>query len=172
MIEKIILVDKNDDEIGIGEKIETHRSGKLHRAFSIFIFDSKGDLILQKRAKTKYHSAGLWSNTCCSHPRVGEITEFAAHRRLNEEMGFDCDLKEIFSFVYRVKFENNFSENEYVHVFIGKYDGKINPNPEEVSEWKFVHLDELQIAIQEVPDEYTYWLRIILNKLISYLKHG
>jgi isopentenyl-diphosphate delta-isomerase len=167
MKEKVILVDKNDKEVGIGEKMETRLTGKLHRAFSIFIFNSQGELLLQKRAKTKYHSGGLWTNTCCSHPRPGELTEKAAHRRLQEEMGFDCQLKEISSFTYKVKFSNDLFEHEYDHVFVGEFNGQPIPNPEEVDDWKWVDLVELKKDIQENPDQYTYWFKIALDKVFS-----
>ena len=165
--EKVILVDKNDKEIGIGEKMKIHREGKLHRAFSIFVFNSRGELLLQKRAKSKYHSGGLWTNTCCSHPRSGESTERAAHRRLKEEMGFDCELKEIFSFTYKAKLDNDLFENEFDHVFIGNFDDNPLPNPKEVDEWKWVNLEELKRDIKENPTNYSYWLKISIDKTIS-----
>jgi len=166
----ILLVDENDKEVGIGEKIKTHQEGKLHRAFSIFVFNSKGQLLLQRRAKSKYHSGGLWTNTCCSHPRSGEDIEKAVHRRLKEEMGFDCELKEIFSFIYKVKFNNDLFEHEYDHVFIGKFNGEPIPNPEEVDEWKWVDMEELKKDIEKNPDSYTYWLKESIDKVISRLK--
>ena len=167
MPEYILTVDENDKVTGKGEKIKVHREGKLHRAFSIFVFNSKGELLLQKRAKSKYHSGGLWSNTCCSHQRDGEILEKAVHRRLKEEMGFDCDLKEVFNFTYKVKFDNGLFENEYDHVFFGKFDGKPEPNPKEVDEWKWVNLKELKKYIQKNPDDYTYWLKVSIDRVIS-----
>jgi len=167
---EVILVDENDNVIGTEEKIKAHQEGKLHRCFSIFVFNSKDELLLQKRAKSKYHSGGLWSNTCCSHPIHGEPIEKTVHQRLKEEMGFDCELKEIFSFTYKTKLDNNLFEHEYDHVFIGKFDGEPNPNPEEVDEWKWIGLEELKKGIQENPDSYTYWLRVSINKVISYLK--
>jgi len=170
MPEYILLVDEKDNVIGKEEKIKTHREGKLHRAFSIFVFNPKGELLLQRRAKIKYHSGGLWTNTCCSHPSPGETLEEAVHRRLKEEMGFDCELEEIFSFTYQVKFDNDLFENEYDHVFIGKFDGEPTPNPEEVDEWKWIDLEELKKDIQENPDSYTYWLKQSIDKVISYLK--
>ena len=168
MSEFILTVDENDKVIGKEEKIKTHQLGKLHRAFSIFVFNSKGELLLQRRAKTKYHSGGLWTNTCCSHQRFDETLEKAIHRRLKEEMGFDCELKEIFSFIYKVKFDNGLFEHEYDHVFIGKFDGKPNPNPEEVDEWKWVDLEELKGDIRENPDNYTYWLKVSIDKINSF----
>ncbi len=167
MPEKVILVDKDDKEIGIGKKIKTHKEGKLHRCFSAFIFNSKNELLLQRRARSKYHSGGLWTNTCCSHPRPNEPTEKSVHRRLKEEMGFDCEVKEIFSFIYKVKFDNGLWEHEYDHVFFGKFDGEPKPNPEEVDEWKWVSLEKLKKDIQENPDNYTYWLKKSIDKVIS-----
>jgi len=167
---EVILVDENDNEIGTEEKMKAHQEGKLHRCFSIFVFNSKDELLLQKRAKSKYHSGGLWSNTCCSHPIPGEPIEKTVHQRLKEEMGFDCELKEIFSFTYKAKLDNNLFEHEYDHVFIGNFDGKPTPNPEEVDEWKWVDLEELKKGIQENPDNYTYWFKASIDKVISYLK--
>jgi len=167
---EVILVDENDKEIGTGKKIKTHQEGKLHRAFSIFVFNSKGQLLLQRRSKSKYHSGGLWTNTCCSHPIPRESIEKTLHRRLKEEMGFDCELKEIFSFTYKVKFDNGLLEHEYDHVFIGKFDGKPTPNPEEVDEWKWIDLEELKKDIQKNPDSYSYWLKMSIDKVISYLE--
>jgi isopentenyl-diphosphate delta-isomerase len=166
-MERIILVDEKDSEIGTGEKLEVHEQGKLHRAFSIFVFNQKGELLLQRRAKGKYHSGGLWTNTCCSHPRAGENLEEAVHRRLKQEMGFDCPLKEVFSFIYRVRFDNGLYEHELDHVFIGRFDGKPDPDPEEAEGWKWVSLEELKRDVQKNPENYTYWLRASLEKVIS-----
>ncbi len=170
-MEKVVLVDENDKEIGTEEKIKTHREGKLHRAFSIFIFNSKDEVLLQKRAENKYHSGGKWANTCCSHPRPGENLQEAVHRRLKEELGFDVDLKEIFTFTYKVKFGNDLSEYEYDHVFIGTFDGEPKPNPEEVSDTRWIKLDELKNDIEENPDNYAYWLRACIDKVISYINN-
>jgi len=167
MPEFILTVDENDNVIGKEEKIKTHREGKLHRAFSIFIFNSKGELLLQKRAKTKYHSGGLWTNTCCSHQRPEETLEKAVHRKLKEEMGFDCELKEIFSFTYEAKLDNNIFEREIDHVFIGKFDGEPIPNPEEVDGWKWIYVEELKRGIRENPDSYSYWFKISIDRVIS-----
>ena len=169
--EEVILVDRNDKETGIGKKIKIHREGKLHRAFSIFIFNSNGELLLQKRAKSKYHSGGLWTNTCCSHPRPDESLEKTVHRRLKEEMGFDCELEEIFSFIYKGKLDNDLFEHEYDHVFIGEFNGKPTPNPEEVDEWKWVDIKELKKDIQKNPDNYSYWLKACIDKVISYYQN-
>ena len=158
------MVDENDNQVGTAEKIKAHREGYLHRAFSIFVFNSEGMLLLQQRAKNKYHCPGLWSNSACSHPRPGETIERAAHRRLKEELGFDCDLKEIFSFTYKVKFENGLYENEFDHVLIGKHGGDVDPNPEEVADFKWVALKKLIENVELNPDEYTYWLKKALKK--------
>jgi isopentenyl-diphosphate delta-isomerase len=169
MQDKVIIVDINDQEIGIGERMKTHHEGKLHRGFSVFVVNFKDELLLQKRTGTKYHSGGLWTNTCCSHPRPGELTEEAAHRRLKEEMGFDCDLKEIFSFTYRTQFVNNLFEYEYDHVFLGKYDHTPTPNPEEVCDWGWSNIKELGKHTQDNPEIYTYWFKACLDTVISHL---
>ena len=168
MTQEVILVDKNDKEIGTGEKMEVHQEGKLHRAFSIFVFNSQGQFLLQRRAKTKYHCAGLWGNTCCSHPRPGETLENAVHRKLKQEMGFDCDLKKKFSFIYRAEFDNGLIENEYDHVFIGKFDSKPDHNLEEVDAWKWISIDELKKDINKNPEEYVPWIKIILKNYSGY----
>ena len=166
-MEKVILVDKNDNEIGVEEKIKAHQQGKLHRCFSIAVFNSDNEILLQKRAQNKYHSPGLWTNTCCGHPRPGEDTENAAHRRLKEEMGFDCPLKEAFTFIYRHKFDNGLIEHEYDHVFIGEFDGNPNPNLEEVCDWKRVDKKGLKKDIQKSPEKYTYWFKISIDRMIQ-----
>lgn len=162
MNEEVILVNDNDEVIGVGEKIETHSTGALHRAFSVFIFNSAGQLLLQKRASGKYHSRGLWSNTCCGHPRPGESTEEASRRRLGEEMGFDCEVREVFKFIYHAELDGGLSEHEYDHVFLGRFDGSPKPNPREVDDWKWIDLTALEPDVQENPDKYTYWFRILL----------
>lgn len=166
-MEMLILVDEKDVQTGTCEKMEVHRKGLLHRAFSIFVFNSKDELMLQRRAKTKYHTPGLWTNTCCSHPRDGEKLEEAVHRRLKEEMGFDCDLKEEFSFIYRAQFDNDLVEHEFDHVFIGKYDNEPNPNPGEADNWKWINIEELKKDIKENPDNYTPWFKIAVEELIN-----
>ncbi len=170
MQERVILVDRLDREIGTEEKLKAHREGKLHRAFSIFIFNAKGELLLQKRAETKYHSGSLWTNTCCSHPRPGESHYGAARRRLNEEMGFDCELIELFSFVYHTKLENNLFEHELDHVFVGIFDGRPIPNPKEVDDWKWINIDSLERDVGENPDHYTHWFKLILNRVVKQYK--
>ncbi len=166
----VILVDKNNKKIGEEEKIKTHKEGKLHRAFSIFIFNVKGDLLIQQRARTKYHCGGMWANTCCSHPRPGETYFQATHRRLRQEMGFDCRLKKLFCFIYKTKFENGLIENEYDCVFIGKFDGTPKPNKKEAMNYKWVSIKDLKKDIKENPKKYTFWLKIALKK-INYFKN-
>ena len=168
-MEEIILVDKNDNEIGFEEKLTAHQNGgKLNRAFSIFVFNLRGEMLLQKRAKRKYHSGLLWTNTCCSHPRAGELLIDACHRRLKEEMGFDCDLKEKFSFVYKVDFKDGISENEFDHVFVGKFNGAPAPDKKEVADWKWIDFEEFKKDIKENPEKYTYWLKVSLDKVLKY----
>ena len=168
---KVILVDEKDNEIGIEEKIKVHREGKLHRSFSIFIFNRKGELLIQKRAKSKYHSPGLWSNTCCSHPRPTKNLEDEVKKRLKEEMGIvKCGLKEVFNFIYNVK-TGDLIEHEFDHVFLGTFDGKPKPNPKEAEDWKWINKKELKKDIKENPGKYTAWFKIILDKVLKYGKH-
>lgn len=168
--EMILLVDKEDKELGYGEKMEVHKKGVFHRAFSIFIFNSKGELLIQKREKNKYHSPGLWTNTCCSHQRQGEKLEEAIHRRIKEEMGFDCNLKEAFQFSYSVQFNEELYENEYDHVFIGFYDGEVTINTQEVQEFKWVDLEWLKKDINQYPEKYTYWFKLSIDRVIHHIK--
>lgn len=163
----VVLVDKSGKEIGKEEKLKAHREGKMHRAFSIFIFNKKRELLLQKRAESKYHSSGLWSNTCCSHPRTGFDLKEEAKKRLKEEMGIKADLKEIFSFIYKAKV-GELIEHEFDYVFIGKFDGEPKPNEKEVADWKWLTEKELRKDIQKNPEKYTPWLKIILNKVFRY----
>lgn len=167
MQERVILVDRLDREIGTEEKLKAHREGKLHRAFSVFIFNGKRELLLQKRSGTKYHSAGLWTNTCCSHPRPGESHHCAARRRLNEEMGFDCELTELFSFIYQADLDNNLVEHELDHVFVGRYDGQLMPNPNEVDDWKWMDIEKLKQDVEENPEHYTYWFKLVLDRVLK-----
>ena len=164
--EHVILVDPNGKEIGTQEKIQAHRDGKLHRAFSIFVFNTLDEVLLQKRAETKYHSGGLWTNTCCSHPRPGENHHHAARRRLQEEMGFDCELKELFSFIYHVKLNDDLFEHELDRVFVGRYDGQPTPNPDEVDDWKWMDIGILKQDIRENSKNYTYWFKLVLDRVI------
>src|SRR5258706_3423068 len=159
MEEKIILVDKKDKEIGAEFKLKAHKEGKLHRAFSIFIFNSHGELLLQKRASGKYHSGGLWSNTCCGHPKVGETLNDAIHRRLKEEMGFDCPLSEALNFTYKAKLDHGITEHEFLHVFAGKFDEKPKINKKEAEDFRWVSFEFLDNDIKQNPDNYTYWFK-------------
>lgn len=164
--ELIVLVDEKDSETGTSEKIAAHRDGgKLHRAFSIFVFNNRGEMLLQQRAAEKYHCAGMWTNTCCSHQRPGETLEQAAHRKLEQEMGFDTRLKEIFKFTYKASFDNGLTEHELDHVFVGRFDGKPKPNPEEVGDWRWVGMPELKEDIAKNPSKYTPWFKIVLGRV-------
>jgi len=167
--EKVILVDNKDKKIGTEEKIKAHKKGKLHRAFSIFVFNFKGKLLLQKRASEKYHCGGLWTNTCCSHPRPEETIEDAAHRRLKEEMGFDCELMELFDFQYKFKFDNGLTENEIDHVFIGFYDKKPIINKEEADDYRWIDMELLGEWIKRSPSEFTPWFLIAIKKIDYFL---
>lgn len=173
MTESVILVDKLDSALGSMEKIQAHREGLLHRAFSVFIFNSKNQLLLQKRNAAKYHSGGLWTNTCCGHPRPGEEVNQAAFRRLREEMGFDCELTKQFDFIYKAGFENGLTEHEFDHVFTGLYDLVPRPDPSEVEEWKYVDWDWLLKDVADFSGNYTFWFRICLKKFAEKiaLKH-
>jgi isopentenyl-diphosphate delta-isomerase len=167
MENKIILVDEKDREIGSEFKLKAHREGKLHRAFSIFVFNSKGELLLQKRAIGKYHSGGLWTNTCCSHPTIGESVLDAAHRRLKEEMGFDCELSEEFNFVYKAKLDNELTEYEFDHVLFGKFDGVFKINREEAEDAKWIDLKFLTKNLKTNPQIYTFWFKKCYNKVLT-----
>jgi isopentenyl-diphosphate delta-isomerase len=162
-MERVILVDEQDRELGAAEKLAAHVAGRLHRAFSIFVFNSAGQLLLQRRAKAKYHSGGLWSNTCCGHPRPGESTPDAARRRLREEMNIDCELRAAFEFLYRAEFANELIEHEYDHVFVGEFDGAFVAEESEVEAWKWTTPDELRRDMRARPGDYTYWLRAALD---------
>ena len=169
MEEEIILVDEHDKPGGFMEKIVAHKNGgKLHRAFSIFVFNSKGQLLLQLRSVKKHHFGGLWTNTCCSHPRKGEKLEEAVHRKLMQECGFDTELKEIFSFIYKAHDKKSgLTEHEFDHVFIGKFDGKPNQNPEEIDELKWVDTKDLQSDVKKNPGNYTLWFRLALDSVLE-----
>ena len=167
MVEKVILVDEADTPIGLMEKMEAHRKGALHRAFSVFIFNSKGDLLLQQRALDKYHSAGQWTNTCCSHPRDGESTLNAAKRRLREEMGIACDLDYQFHFQYKAAFENGLIEHEIDHVLFGYTDAVPQLNPEEAADYRYVSLPELQRSILTQSELYTPWFKICFERVVE-----
>lgn len=166
--DKIILVDLNDNEIGFDNKMDVHYQGVLHRAFSIFIVNNK-KMLIQKRNINKYHSGGLFTNACCSHPREGEILEHAIHRRLNEEMGFDCELKEVTSFVYYHNFNNGTIEYELDHVYIGNYSGEINIDPDEAESAEWVDILWLKQDVMNHPENYTVWFIIALPKVLKAL---
>ncbi|NNF02113.1 MAG: isopentenyl-diphosphate Delta-isomerase [Bacteroidia bacterium] len=170
MKEFLILVDDTDKAWGKIEKQEAHELGLLHRAFSIFIFNSKNQLLLQQRADSKYHSPGKWTNTCCSHPRYGEETLEAADRRLREEMGMKCKLDFQFSFTYKSTFENGLIEHEYDHVYFGNCDTTPDPEPSEVKNWKYVDLNFLQNDIKTNPHLYSEWLKICFDQVYQYSK--
>ena len=156
----VILVSEKDEELGTMEKMQAHKQGVLHRAFSVFIFNKKGQMLLQQRAPGKYHGARLWSNTCCSHPYPEENTEAAAKRRLREEMGFSAPLKKVFEFVYQAKVENGLIEHEYDHVFTGLYEGPIVINKSEVEDYCFEEMERIKWALQEQPEKFTTWFKI------------
>jgi isopentenyl-diphosphate delta-isomerase len=163
--DKVILVDEYDHNIGEMEKTGAHLKGLLHRAISVLVFNSRNEVMLQQRSLTKYHSPGLWSNTCCSHPRPGEATPMAAHRRLKEEMGFECQLNKAFDFTYKVNFDNGLIEHEFDHVYIGYYDRDPIINPEEANAFRWIPIKELLGDIRSNPDSYTVWFRIIMEKI-------
>jgi isopentenyl-diphosphate Delta-isomerase len=162
--EKVILVDENDQQIGLMNKLEAHEKAVLHRAFSVFVLNEKNEVMLQKRAAHKYHSPLLWTNTCCSHQREGETNIQAGKRRLFEEMGFVVDLKEMFHFIYKAPFDNGLTEHELDHVMIGYYNGEPNINLEEVDDWTWMSVDYIKEDMQNNPDLYTVWFKIIFNE--------
>ncbi len=164
-IEKVILVNSNDEPIGTMEKLEAHQKGELHRAFSVFIFNTQGELLLQRRALDKYHSSGLWTNTCCSHPRPGEDTKEAAERRLKEEMGLETPLKFRSVFIYKTQFDNSLTEHEVDHVFVGVSDTQPKINPEEVDSYCWKSIEELKKEIKTDPKQFTSWFIIAMEKL-------
>lgn len=170
--DELILVDENDRCIGTLPKQKAHEDGGvLHRAFSIFIFDDAGRMLLQLRGKDKYHFGGHWTNACCSHPRRGEELQEAAHRRLREELGFDVPLQELFSFIYRAYDEKSgLTEHEYDHVFIGRYNGVLQPNPQEVDDCRWVSIAELEEDLQAHPDHYTAWFRLSAQRVCDWVQ--
>jgi len=164
---EVILVNERDEELGRMEKLEAHRQGKLHRAFSVLVFNSSKELLLQRRAMGKYHSEGLWTNTCCSHPQPGETLLDAAHRRLNEEMGMHTKLQAKFYFIYRAELDNNLIEHELDHVLIGFSHEEPNINEDEVLEYKWMALSEIEKDIKAHPSSYTAWFKTIINDHLS-----
>ena len=167
MTEKVILVDKKDKEVGSMEKQEAHIKGLLHRAFSVFIFNDKNELLLQRRALKKYHSGGLWTNTCCSHPRKNETTLDAANRRLVEEMGMRCIIKKQFDFIYKAQLDNNLYEHEFDHVFFGFSNEQPQINTEEVEEYTYKTLEDIGNEIKKTPEKYTEWFKICFKEVIK-----
>lgn len=171
--EQVIVVDASDAELGAADKLPVHREGILHRAFSVFVLNGRGQILLQRRADGKYHCGGLWSNTCCGHPRPGEETAGAARRRLQEEMGIDCDLTRVFSFTYRAELGNGLSEHEIDHVFAGRYDDDPEPDPAEVGEWRWLDATALRREMEHDPSAFTPWLAEALRGLLAHpLPHG
>ncbi len=167
--EKVILVNELDEQIGLMPKMEAHEKALLHRAFSVFIFNDNNELMLQQRAFDKYHSPGLWTNTCCSHQRDGEANIEAGKRRLQEEMGFVTDLKETTSFIYKAPFDNGLTEHEYDHVLVGYYNDEPKINLEEAADWKWMSLEEVKVDISLHPENYTEWFKIIFSKFYDYI---
>ena len=168
IMDHVILVDKEDKEIGQMEKMDAHRKGALHRAFSVLVFNNKGEMLIQKRARTKYHSAGLWSNGCCSHPRPGESTDAAAKRRMKEELGIGSRPKYLYKFIYKVQL-GDLIEHELDHVYTCLFDGEPHLNKEEVEAWAYIRPGHLKEKIEENPDQYTFWLKQIMNRYEQYL---
>ena len=162
--EQVILVNENDEQIGLMPKLEAHEKALLHRAFSVLVFNDNNELMLQQRALHKYHSPGLWTNTCCSHQRAGEQNIEAGKRRLQEEMGFVTDLKETISFIYKAPFDNGLTEHEYDHVMVGNYNDEPVINADEVADWKWMSLDAVKEDMTKSPELYTAWFKIIFDK--------
>lgn len=163
------MVNELDEPIGSMEKMEAHEKGILHRAFSIFIFNNKGEMLIQQRAAEKYHSGNLWTNACCSHPQPGEDTATAARKRLLEEMGFETDISKAFHFTYKTGFDNGLTEHEFDHVFTGLYNGPVIPNKDEVKDFRYCNMAELKNHMSSHPDEYTSWFKIAFPRLEEYL---
>ena len=165
MEQQVILVNEKDEASGVMGKLQAHEKGLLHRAFSVFVFNAKGEMLLQQRALNKYHSGGLWTNACCSHPEPGEDTTTAAERRLKEEMGFETKIEKVFDFVYKATFENGLTEYEFDHVYTGEYDGKIDFAKEEVMDYCFKKMNEISESMQQNPMRYTAWFRLAFPKI-------
>ena len=168
--EQVILVNQDDVQIGTMAKLEAHEKAVLHRAFSVFILNDKNEIMLQQRARHKYHSPLLWTNTCCSHQRVGETNIGAGTRRLEEEMGFVANLKELFHFIYKAPFDNGLTEHELDHVMIGYYNGEPNINPDEVESWKWMSVTDIKQDMKQNPDIYTVWFKIIFDEFDHFLE--
>lgn len=170
--ERVILVNEKDEQIGLMPKMEAHEKALLHRAFSVFIFNNKNELMLQQRAAHKYHSPLLWANTCCSHQREGETNIQAGKRRLQEEMGFVTELEDTVSFIYKAPFDNGLTEHEFDHVLIGNYEGAPIINPDEVAAWKWMPLEEVKEDMLKRPEIYTEWFKIIFDKFYEHINRG
>ena len=164
-MEEVILVNEHDQEIGVMEKMEAHAKAQLHRAFSVFVINNQKEILIHQRALEKYHSGGLWTNACCSHPRPGETLEDATQRRLMEEMGFTCPVEKVFSFIYKAELDSGMTEHEFDHVFIGEFNGTPQPNPAEVMDYKWLSYDELHNDLREYPERYTEWFKICFNQV-------
>lgn len=164
MEEKVVLVTEKDEVLGLMEKMQAHENGILHRAFSVFLYNSKGEMLLQKRAAEKYHSPNQWTNACCSHPRIEETYEQAAKRRIKEELGIDCELEEKFWFIYKADVGQNLWEHELDHVFVGNYEEEFNLNKEEVAEVRYISLENLNLELENNPENFTEWFKIILEE--------
>ncbi|AFD09327.1 isopentenyl-diphosphate Delta-isomerase [Solitalea canadensis] len=162
---ELILVNIDDEVVGFGEKLPVHEQGLLHRAFSIMIFNDNNEVLIHKRAIDKYHSGGLWTNACCSHPLKDEAIEITLHRKLQEEMGFDCSLTYSYKFIYKAEFNNGLTEHELDYVYIGNYNGMVNPDPLEASDYKWVNMDVVKKDVELNPEIYTEWFKIILKQL-------
>jgi isopentenyl-diphosphate delta-isomerase len=170
MEQQVVLVNEKDEMTGVAGKMEAHQKGLLHRAFSVFVFNSNGEMLLQQRAFGKYHSGGLWTNACCSHPGPGERTGEAAKKRLQEEMGFDIPVSKCFDFVYKSDFENGLTEYEFDHVYVGEYDGPVNYNKEEVMDFCFKPMDDIRNALKTQPQNYTTWFRLAFPEIEKWWK--
>lgn len=172
----VVLVDENDQVLGTMEKLQAHKEGRLHRAFSVIIFNDEHEMLIHKRASEKYHCGGMWTNACCSHPRLNETPKTAALRRMQEEMGFTTTIDYVGKFIYRTEFENGLIENELDHLFVGRFNGIPSPNPEEVEDFKYIGIDELRMDILHNPQNYTVWfIKIVedyLNEFNELITHG
>jgi len=171
-MEQVVLVDGEDNECGLEEKFAAHRNpAKLHRAFSVYVFNDKRQLLIQKRHREKKTWPGFWSNSCCSHPRPNETVVAAAQRRLQEELGFTCEVKFLFNLQYEAQFDADWGEHEFLHVLVGYYNGSVNPDPSEVEEFAFTGLDGLQDDMQATPGKYTPWFRICLPRVLTHFRN-
>lgn len=169
MKEEVLLVNERDEVLGAMEKLRAHQEGRLHRAFSVIVFNDRHQMLIHQRADAKYHCGGLWTNACCSHPRLNETLAEAVQRRLMEEMGFTCDVQHVDEFIYRAELGNGLIEHEYDHVFVGTFNGSPKPSPEEVKDWKYIDLAELRDDMKKNPSSYTFWFREIMETRIKHI---